>query len=712
MKVNKYILGGLVALAASTSFTSCSESFLDEEYKSGYLSDYLQTEQGIIELAGSLYSNCRWLFAYEWAYGITSYGTDEFEMGTDATSEPWMTYDARLGAVTTGANKNVPTPEGLWDQLYYGISSANTVLANAEKVSNEEIRTMVSGEGHFLRGYNYFRLVSQYGGVVLRTEPSEGVVRTFTRASEEECLAQIVEDLQAAYDLLPAESIQGYRGKLGWTKYTAAHFLAKALLLRVSERNDSWNSSYKDADLSRIVTLCDDVIAHRALAEDYGDLFANWSGVNCDNETLPEILMAAEFDNGSTQGRFGNRNFYYWNCQFHNGAFGTWIQRGPWIGHNYQRCRPTQYNILSYDKVNDSRFWKSTRTIYNANKTATVMNNNASSQQRANYDIAEGDPVIVFIPNGSVTEDGSAITYHWDEAWNDKHFALVGYSDFEFEGKVVPNAIIHYNGNAGGKWRIQNKITGETQTTNGVEHFVANGTEEVAYPNNGYVGLSKFEDGTRTSEGGNSYRDGVLARVAETYLIKAEALVRQGKYTEALEPINVIRRRAQYKAGEDRSRHRDGQEAFETSSLFNTGTNATRYLAYSKKNTYVVSTGVDDFSNATDLTVSSINRLPKEDEYILKQLNCSGDYDRMLNFIMNERTRELNGEFLRWEDLSRTQLLVRRAMAFNTQTAAAGALKEYHQLRPIPQAFIDQLVNEDGSPLSDAQKDALQNPGY
>lgn len=34
-----------------------------------------------------------------------------------------------------------------------------------------------------------------------------------------------------------------------WTKATAAHFLAKALLFRSSERNDDWNSAYVDSDL-------------------------------------------------------------------------------------------------------------------------------------------------------------------------------------------------------------------------------------------------------------------------------------------------------------------------------------------------------------------------------------------------------------------------------------------------------------------------------
>jgi SusD family. len=91
-------------------------------------------------------------------------------------------------------------------------------------------------------------------------------------------------------------------------------------------------------------------------------------------------------------------------------------------------------------------------------------------------------------------------------------------------------------------------------------------------------------------------------------------------------------------------------------------------------------------------------------------LNCSGDKERMINFILDERTRELNGEFNRWEELSRTKTLVKRAKVFNAQASANVA--EKHLLRPIPQTFIDGLLNEDGSNLTTEQKAALQNPGY
>ena len=62
---------------------------------------------------------------------------------------------------------------------------------------------------YFLRGYNYYRLFAQYGGVVLQTQVTEGVVRTFTRASAEETLNQVIDDLQNAYDKLPTDRWRG-----------------------------------------------------------------------------------------------------------------------------------------------------------------------------------------------------------------------------------------------------------------------------------------------------------------------------------------------------------------------------------------------------------------------------------------------------------------------------------------------------------------------
>lgn len=684
MKINKYMVGGLLALATSTSFTSCSDSFLDEEYKSGYQTPYLETPEGVFDLATSLYANLRFWFAYDWAHATTQIGVDEFSIGTDNSNEAWNIYDNRLGPTVVTQNGNTAASSVIWDQMYYGIASANKVIAYADAITDKEKHDMVLGEGYFLRGYNYYRLCAQYGSVVLITEPTEGVVRTFNRSSEEDCLALVIDDLQKAYESLPEKSIESLRGKLGWDKYTAAHFLAKALMLRVSERNDSWNSTYKSEDLTRIVTLCNAVISsHHKLAQDYRDLW-NWTGTDCEAETLSEWLLVAQFNkDAAADGRYGNRIYSNFNPQFSNAVFGNWIQRGQWVGVDFQRCRPTEYNYMCFDKVNDSRFWKSFRTIFNANRNLGESSYNKPDGTK--YVVAEaGDPVIMFIPNGT-----KANNIYYAEDWNQYLFGERGKSTFKYNGKDVPNAILHYTKD--GQWNT--------------------------YPDNVFCGLCKVEDGTRDDEKNDySSRDGVLARVAETYLLKAEALVRQNKYQEAIDVVNILRERAEYKPGEDRTIHTDGNQAFETNSQYEKYT--TYYKAHSKVNTYVLSTGISDFSDATDLTISSYTQLPEEDELILSKLNgvkgysCSGDYERMLNFIMNERTRELDGEWVRWEDLSRTKLLVPRAYAFNKEVATSASLDDHHVLRPIPQSFIDGLTNEDGSALSDEQKKALQNLGY
>jgi hypothetical protein len=83
-------------------------------------------------------------------------------------------------------------------------------------------------------------------------------------------------------------------------------------------------------------------------------------------------------------------------------------------------------------------------------------------------------------------------------------------------------------------------------------------------------------------------------------------------------------------------------------------------------------------------------------------------------FLLNERTRELIGESQRWEDLARTKTLEARWNAFNcASTLGQGKFDATkHYLRPIPQTFLDGITNADGTTLSDAQKEAMQNPGY
>ena len=156
--------------------------------------------------------------------------------------------------------------------------------------------------------------------------------------------------------------------------------------------------------------------------------------------------------------------------------------------------------------------------------------------------------------------------------------------------------------------------------------------------------LNKYLDPTRTSTNQEEgQRDHPLMRLANTYLMLAEALIRDGKVTEGLVWLNKVRTRAA----------KPGQEAAMQ-------------------------------VTAADLATSKSGADPIE-------------------FILDERSRELTGETTRWFDLKRTGRLVgplSRVKKWNT--AAAGNIQDFHALRPLPNT---ELQNSTGTNMK-------QNPGY
>lgn len=72
--------------------------------------------------------------------------------------------------------------------------------------------------------------------------------------------------------------------------------------------------------------------------------------------------------------------------------------------------------------------------------------------------------------------------------------------------------------------------------------------------------------------------------------------------------------------------------------------------------------------------------------------------------ILEERARELMGEQHRWYDLKRWGLLVERAYEHNPEVQRDGLMRDYHNLRPIPQTQIDRTAGGESA--------FPQNPGY
>lgn len=147
--------------------------------------------------------------------------------------------------------------------------------------------------------------------------------------------------------------------------------------------------------------------------------------------------------------------------------------------------------------------------------------------------------------------------------------------------------------------------------------------------------MMKYFDTKRSDQNAPSIRPIIVFRLAETYLIAAEALLMDGRAADALPYINAIRERAAYPTG-----------------------------------------------NAAAMDVQAS--------------------DLSLDFILDERSRELCGELMRWPDLVRTGQLITRVVQHNSD-GRNNIISPKHLLRPVPQAQIDAVTTGDPYP---------QNPGW
>jgi hypothetical protein len=618
-----------------------------------------------------MYTTFEFHFNYEWAYCLTNYGADEMSVGNDDTKGFWNNYTSNLNS----ANTTELSP--MWNSMYSGISSANLLINNVPKFYNPsgaDYNTRL-GEGYFVRGFNYFVLVSQFGGVPLVTSIIEGPQTAFTRHTADECYQLIIGDLEQAYNLLPDKP--GAAGRL--TKWVAAHYLAKASLARASEINEAWNSSYKAADLENVIKYGKEVIAQHPLCNDFIALW-DYTKPNGANEAVSEVVFAAQFsDDASSRGRYGNQLHLYYPSIYQTSPG---LKRDISGDREFSRMRTTNYALDVYDRVNDSRFWKSFITGYRCNNPSAAPKWAApytpEGKNEGDPKFAGGEEGLLYIVNdaGDTRYTGENIKYRAPHMF-------VRY----FNGE--PYSALNKHGNFGyyetGDYRAK------------------------------FVALSKVRDGSRTSVADQfGCRDGILARSAEDYLMIAEALGRQGKYAEALPYINALRTRAGYADGEDRTKHTDGGQAYKNNTAGHGS--GTGFAVYSETNTYYESNNdmpVTTASTKDNLAFGSVNDIFNSKREFYDELGASSEADKFLVFILNERSRELMGELLRWPDLARTKQLAKRWNAFNDGKTVPSATfdESKHYLRPIPQVFLD-AITKDGVALTAEEKQAMQNPGW
>ena len=542
-------------LAFGLLIGSCNDALEEELITDVSAASYYTTEKGLQDAVKATYSLLKPFYGQEIGFTMTVFGTDTYNNGADGSHKFFNFYDTDLNSAAEMARD-------AWQTWYRGINQANGVINRSTDVEMDEVeKTTRIAEVRFLRALFYFNLVKTYGDAHLSLEETEGIQVEANRTAQSEIYLQaIVPDLEFAIANLPDSQADYGRA----TKPAAEFLLGKVLLTR----------SYKDFadgnDASRSETLFSNVINNYdfALLDDFASLF------DIGNEGNSEMVFVVQ--NSKTQvdsgiDEFGHRGHLYFLQEYD-------VRRGMTRdianGRPWKRFRPTEFTLGLWDRSIDTRYDKTFKHVWFANKDEPATDLNPDTGEPARAALSVGDTAI-FIP-GPMRND------LWPQSRQDtKPYIVI--TDDEYSERLFPS-------------------------------------------------LNKWIDPTRPDrQKEQGQRDFILMRLGDAYLLRAEARLQQNDAAGAAADINVIRSRSAV----------SGQEA------------------------------------AIQIT--------------------AGDVD--IDFLLDERARELLGEGWRWWDLTRTGKLVERVKLYNP--SAAPNIQDYHALRPIPQEQIDRTLG--GYP---------QNPGY
>ena len=253
-----------------------------------------------------------------WPYG--DLGSDDCMKGggglTDTGYHPmeiWSTLTSTPGEL-----------DELWYRLYCNISRCNRALVALEDYGVEKLGENTAarrvGEVHFLRGHNYFKLLTMFRQIpwidenVFRNNLQEKTRND--QFTYEQLWEKVIGEFRMAYDALP-EAVTDGGGRAN--KIAAASYLAKCYL------TIAWGDGYEATDgvgfinkeyMQKVIDYTDVVAGSQyGYLEDFGDIF------------LPEYknskesifaVQTSQYTEDNT--RFGRAN---WSNML-NGCWGMW----------------------------------------------------------------------------------------------------------------------------------------------------------------------------------------------------------------------------------------------------------------------------------------------------------------------------------------------------------------------------------------------------
>ncbi len=309
----------IIALTAAAGLSACND-FIDVP-PTGVVDGELAFSQPdkMVNAAYSSLGDCWYDCPLNlWPYG--DLGSDDCLKGGSGTTdtgyhpmEIWSTLTSTPGEL-----------DGLWYRLYCNISRCNRALVSLEQngvnVLGEDVAKQRVGEVHFLRGHNYFKLLTMFRQipwideeVFLNNAQEQTRNDQFTYA---QLFEKVINEFEIAFKNLPDEVTDG-GGRAN--RVAAAAYLAKCYL------TIAWGDGYEATDgvdfvnkeyMKKVVEYTDIVKNSKyGYLEDYGDIFLP------EYKNSKESVFAVQTsDYTEDNTRFGRAN---WSNVL-NGCWGMW----------------------------------------------------------------------------------------------------------------------------------------------------------------------------------------------------------------------------------------------------------------------------------------------------------------------------------------------------------------------------------------------------
>lgn len=334
----------ILTLFGSLTFTSC-EDFLTEKVRGQQnLDTYFTTADECEAYITGCYQDitCGGWWNINTVWLLSEMCSDDAWMGN--TTQSQSDYISLAHYQGNGAS-NGPI-SNFWQYRYKGILRCNVAIdriSNTE-LEDKELQARLIAEARFLRGYFYFELARNFGGVPLITEfkmPEE--IQGITRASLENTYKFIEEDLIAAAEVLPKRSEYADADMGRATSGAALGLLGKVYLYQ-----EKWTEA---RDVLQKLIPESGYTGEDAQTTEY-DLLPNFGDVwDKDFDNSVESLFEVQYEYHATLAVGGSLSTV-------TGARSC----GAALGDGWAWCQPTANLEAAYSEDDERREWTIIKT--------------------------------------------------------------------------------------------------------------------------------------------------------------------------------------------------------------------------------------------------------------------------------------------------------------------------------------------------------------